>query len=242
MIKILTDTHTHTCASTHALSTVVENVSVAKQRGIELLAVTDHAPALPDAPHVWHFNTLKGLPREIDGVKLLFGIEGSILDTDGNLDVPRYLQESLDLMIASIHDPLYHPRSVEEHTKTYLNVLKNPHVDILGHTGTPGYEYDIEAVVTAAREAGACVEINNHSFAVRAGCAENCRKIAEMCKKTGTKIVVSSDAHNCFEIGDFPVALRMLEEIDFPETLIMNTCAEKFIKYIENRKGRSIFS
>lgn len=241
-MKTLVDLHTHTCASTHAFSTLMENITAARKRGLELLAVTDHAPALPDAPHIWHFNTLRNLPREVDGVKLLFGIEGSVLDTEGHIDVPEYLQKSLDIVIASIHEPLYPPRSEQEHTQTWLNVIRNPHVDIIGHSGKPEYSYDIEAVVKAAKAAGVCIEINNHSFSVRKGSAENCRRIAQMCKTVGAPIVVNSDAHSCFEIGEHSTALQMLSEIEFPEELVMNTCAEKFINYIEKRKGRVIFA
>lgn len=241
MMKTLVDLHTHTCASTHALSTVMENAAMARKRGIELIAVTDHAPALPDAPHIWHFNTLCQLPREIDGVKILFGIEGSVLDTEGHIDVPKHLQQSLDVVIASIHEPLYSSRTVEEHTETWLNVIKNPHVDIIGHSGSPVYCYEIETVVQAAKAAGTCIEINNHSFLIRKRNIENCRKIAEACKKIGAPIVVNSDAHSCFEIGEHTEALQMLTEIDFPEELVMNTCAEKFINYIEKRKNRIIF-
>lgn len=241
-MKTLVDLHTHTCASTHAFSTLMENITAAKQKGLEMIAVTDHAPALPDAPHIWHFNTLRQLPREIDGVKLLFGIESSVLDTAGHIDVPQYLQETLDIVIASIHEPLYPSRSVQEHTQAWLNVIQNPHIDVIGHSGHPSYCYDIETVVRAAKTAGVCIEINNHSFSIRKKNIENCRKIAEMCKTVGAPIVVNSDAHSCFEIGEHSSALQMLKEIDFPEELVMNTCAEKFINYIENRKGRRIFS
>ncbi|MBQ6530365.1 MAG: PHP domain-containing protein, partial [Clostridia bacterium] len=44
-MKILFDTHTHTLASTHAYSTVMENAKYASEIGMEAIAVTDHAPA-----------------------------------------------------------------------------------------------------------------------------------------------------------------------------------------------------
>lgn len=240
-MRTLADLHTHTCASTHAFSTIMENITAAKQRGLELLAVTDHAPGLPDAPHIWHFSTLRQFPREVDGVKLLFGIEGSVLDTQGHIDVPDDVQESLDLVIASIHEPLFPPHTFDEHTQTWLNVIKNPNIDIIGHSGRPQYTYDIDTVVKAAKEAGVLMEINNHSFVVRKGSAENCKKIAQACKKYGAPIVINSDAHMSFQIGEHETAIKMLEEIDFPEELVMNTSAEKFIKYIEDRKNRKIF-
>ncbi len=49
-MKIVIDTHTHTIASGHAYSTVLENALAAKNKGLELLCITDHAPEMPGAP------------------------------------------------------------------------------------------------------------------------------------------------------------------------------------------------
>ena len=46
-MKILLDTHTHTLASTHAYSTVLEMAKYASEAGMEAIAITDHAPAIP---------------------------------------------------------------------------------------------------------------------------------------------------------------------------------------------------
>ena len=69
-MKILVDTHTHTSCSTHAFGTIAENLAMAKKHGLEMLCMTDHAPALPDAPHMWHFQTMQELPGAVDGLKL----------------------------------------------------------------------------------------------------------------------------------------------------------------------------
>ena len=235
-MRILVDTHTHTNCSTHAHSTLLENVAAAKKRGIEMLCTTDHAPALPDSPHLWHFRTISRLPREVDGLKMLYGVEANIIDKKGNIYMPREELEMMDLVIASIHGPCYLPGTVEEHTATYLGVIKNPYVTIIGNSGSPKYAYDIDTVVSAAKEYNKCIEINNHSYSARPENAENCRKIALACKKHGTKIVVSSDAHSTFDIGVFDIATDMLKSIDFPEELIANATAERFEKYLASLK------
>ena len=242
-MKILMDTHTHTNACSHAYSTLVENVAIAKQKGLEGIVMTDHAPAIPDAPHVWHFHCMHVIPREIDGVKVLCGVEANVLNEDGILDMTDFDLEPCDVVIASIHRPCYEGGgggSIEKHTKTWLNVLKNPYVDIIGHSGEEQFKYDYETVIKAAKAAGVCIEINSHSVNVRYGAEKNCRTIAEICKKLGANIVVASDAHVCFDVGKFDTALQMLREIDFPDELIMNTTAEKFIKYIEGRKSKFV--
>ncbi len=237
-MKILTDTHTHTNCSDHAFSTVAENLAMAKRRGLDLICMTDHAPAIPDAPHIWHFSTMHDLPKEVDGVRLLKGIEANVLDDEGHLDVPRSVQERADMMIASMHTPCYHSTSKEAHTAAWLNVIQNPYVTILGHTGDQRFDFDHETVIAAAKKANKCIEINNHSFEARGGSRENCRDIALICKKLGAKIVVSSDAHNCYQIGIFDHAIAMLEEIDFPEELIMNVNGARFLAFLKEFHSR----
>lgn len=71
MKKLVVDTHTHTVASGHAYSTIIENCIEASKKGIELIAMTDHGPAMPGGPHIFHFGNLKVIPRYIHGVEVL---------------------------------------------------------------------------------------------------------------------------------------------------------------------------
>ena len=43
-------------------------------------------------------------------------------------------------------------------------------------------------------------------------------------------IAVNTDAHMAYEIGDAPKALAMLEEIHFPEELIITRTRESFLE------------
>jgi len=54
-MNIRLDTHSHTLASEHAYSTILENAKSAAERGLDLLAITDHASQMSDAPHIAHF-------------------------------------------------------------------------------------------------------------------------------------------------------------------------------------------
>ena len=49
-MKRLMDIHTHAVASGHAYSTVDENLRWAAEQGLQLVALTDHAPAMKDTP------------------------------------------------------------------------------------------------------------------------------------------------------------------------------------------------
>ena len=235
-MEIKLDTHTHTLASDHAYSTVVELAKTAAERGLEAIAITDHAPALPDAPHLWHFHNLKNIPREIYGVKILYGVEANILNLKGELDMGEDDLKRLDVVNASIHGPAYADCKAKDHTSAYEAVVTNPYVDIICHSGAPQYAYDYEKIIKLAKKHHKLMEINNHTFFVRRSSMENCKKIAELCIKHEVGIVVSSDAHICFDIGDYERAFDMLRSISFPEKLIMNRSLEAFEDFMSVRK------
>ena len=215
-MKILLDTHTHTLASTHAYSTVLEMAKYASEAGMEAIAITDHAPAIPDGAHPWHFQNLKAIPREIYGVKILYGAEVNILDLEGNIDLADEVLEKLDVVNASIHAPCYKDGDATDHTSAYLAIVNNPLVDVICHSGSPAFVYDYEKIIDLAR------------------------KIAEICKEKEVGIVVSSDAHITFDLGNYNNALGMLSEISFPEKLVINRDLKSFEAYMKE-KGKELF-
>ena len=234
---VKTDLHTHTIASDHAFSTVEENVRYASKIGMEAIALTDHTITLGDAPHMWHFEAIDLIPPYVDGVRVLRGCEANILNINGDIDMTEDDAKKLEIVIASIHSPAYADNGYEGlHTTAYMNVLENPIVDILGHSGNAKCPYDIDKVVRRAKELNKLIEINAHSFDARKSSIENCRKIALACKKIGTGICVNSDAHFSHSIGEFDKAFEMLSDIDFPEELIMNRDYETLKKYFSVRK------
>ncbi|MDY3972850.1 MAG: phosphatase [Clostridia bacterium] len=239
-MKILLDTHTHTIASTHAYSTVLELAQKAADEGMEAIAITDHAPAIPDGVHPWHFRNLKAIPREIYGVKILYGAEVNIVDLEGNIDLEDDILELLDVVNASIHKPCYKDYGAKDNTSAYLAVVNNPLIDVICHSGAPDLAYDYERIIDLAKKNHKLIEINNHSFFVRKSSIPNCRKIAEICKEKEVGIVVSSDAHISFDIGDYTNALDMLKEISFPEKLIMNRNLTAFEEFMAE-KGKKLF-
>lgn len=235
-MKILTDLHTHTVANTHAYSTVLENAVYAGKTGIEAIAITDHAPGMPDGAHRWHFINLDVLPREIEGVKILRGAEVDIKSVDGTLDLDNHYMEALDWVIVSFHKPACEDIGTKaERTQCYINHLANPQIDMIAHSGSPVFDFDIPAVIDAAKEFDKVIEINENTFNIRPDNVTICREIALECAKKGVRISVDSDAHFCYHIGKFERAVKMLEEIGFPEELIVNSNWGKLEKYLNNR-------
>jgi len=234
--KILVETHCHTLASSHAYSTVAELATYAKKIGLEAISITDHAPDMYDSPHMWHFSCERFWPPIMEGMRVFSGAELNIKDANGGVDIEDDILADLDVVIASAHQGISPDLNFEEMTESYLSIIQNPNIDILGHSGTPHFSFDIEKVVKAAAKEDKIMEINNHSFGFRQKSIGNCIKIAKAAKKFGMKIAVSTDAHICYELGNCSLVLPMLEEIDFPEELIVNRTLASFESYQREHK------
>jgi len=173
-MKILVDTHSHTVASTHAYSTVHDYFSHAKSNGILMFGITDHAPAMPDSPHFWHFGNMKIIPRFSDGIAMLRGIEANILPENPgvigdmhdlvDLDIPTKLMPFLDYAIASFHEPVFPPSDIDTNTKAVIRAISSGKCQILGHPGNPRYPLHYEEVIRAAKDNNVLIEVNNSSF------------------------------------------------------------------------------
>ena len=224
-MNYLSDLHTHTIVSGHAYTTLMENIDFCSKKGIKILGTSDHGPTMPGSPHYWYFGNLKVVPR--------------ILDVDGNIDIPNNAMKNLDYMIASFHEPVFEPKSLEENTNAILNAIyKYDKLEILGHLGNPNYELDYDIIVKKAKENNIMIEINNSSLSggSRIGSNVNCEKVALLCKKHGTKVILTSDAHINLKICDFSKSIELLNKIEMPKELIMNE-PDKLIAHLKS-KGR----
>ncbi|OPJ55924.1 phosphatase [Alkalithermobacter paradoxus] len=240
-MKFELDTHVHTIASGHGYSTVHDLVREAKSINLKMFALTDHGPAMPGGPHVYHIGNQKVIPRIIDGVFVLRGVEANIIDYDGKLDVPDDYLEELDLVIASLHDVCIKPGSKEENTRAIIKAMDNKYVDIIAHPGNPAFPIDEEKVLKAAKEKNVLIEINNSSFGKsRPGSKENCIRIAKIAKEMNLNLAVGSDTHISFQLGKFDYVKEVFEQIGMSEDLIINTSIHKLINYLEQKGKKNI--
>uniref|UniRef100_A0A7V3YLX5 Phosphatase n=1 Tax=Candidatus Caldatribacterium californiense TaxID=1454726 RepID=A0A7V3YLX5_9BACT len=233
-MEIVADLHVHTIASGHGYSTILENVQVAKRKGLLALGIADHTPSMPGGPSPLYFEARGHFPREVLGVRLYFGAEVDIVDEEGHLDLPERILRRLDFVIVSLHPQVFQGGPREVNTRALLRALEHPLVDIVAHPGNPRYSLDYAEVVTRAVQLGKVIEINNSSFSVsRRGSEENCRLIAQEVKSRGGWVVVSSDAHFCEEVGEFGEALRLLENVGFPAERIVNASLKNLEDFFE---------
>lgn len=231
-MKLIFDGHTHTVASGHAYSTILENVEYAKKKGIKIIAITDHAHGMPGAAHPWHFWNLRNIPREIHGVIVLTGVEANILNPNGDLDTDVDRDYSYaEVKIASIHGGIYDGATKEENTQAYVNVIKKGYANIIGHPDDLRYDFYIDEVVKTAAEYNVAIGVNDASQRMGRGNPERIKEILEACKKHKAKIVCSSDAHIAVDVGNFDKIIPILKEVKFPEELILNTSKKKVLEF-----------
>jgi len=237
-MNIEIDTHTHTVLSGHAHSTLIENAAWAKKAGLSGFVVTDHGPAIPSAPPDFNLSTLRYLPESIDGVRVYHGVEANIVDFEGTLDIREKYLKMPHFVIAGIHEIVIRSGGRSKDTQAVVGALQNKYVDVISHPDNPSYSLDYEAVVKEAARLNKLLEVNDHSFEFRPGGLENAYIYLPLCIRYGVRIVVSSDAHSAFGMGEFDAALLALGNLDFPSELIVNATKERFEDYLAERSRR----
>ena len=252
--QILGDVHTHTFFSRHAYSTIAENVAEARAMGLTFLGSADHfGNMLFDEQTIKNFQYFTNVgvwPRDWRGIAVLRACEADICSLEGRLfgqDVPvranivdhplsaekslyEMVTSGLDYVVASVHNRDFAEGcTVAQGTEMYERVLEAPEVFIIGHPGRSGVPFDIDEVLTCAKERHKLIEINEHTF-VQGRAYPICQTIAERCAELGVGIEVSTDAHVCMEVGRFGHAQEMLERIHFPQELIANRSLDAFLE------------
>ncbi|WP_428240295.1 phosphatase [Gynuella sp.] len=239
-MKILCDTHSHTVASTHAYSTVNDYFNIAPEKGLQLISITDHGPKMPDAPHPWHFGNMKVIPRVMNNVAMLRGIEANIYDEDGQLDIADRMDAYLDFAIASFHEPVFTPGSAKQNTRAMIGAISSGKCQIIGHPGNPNYPIIYDDVVKAARDHNVLLEINNSSFnQSRVGSGPYCLKILETVVKYDWKVSFGSDAHVSYDVGNFAQCIEYARKAGLSEDAVVTARPERFLDFLEQH-GKSL--
>jgi DNA polymerase (family 10) len=196
---IVSELHTHSTWS-DGKNTIQEMAQAAIARGYKTLAVTDHSVSLTIGNGL-SIERLMAQKEEIEAARQEFGdqlliLHGTELEikADGTLDFPDEILAGLDIVIASLHVSMRQPR--EQVTERMLTAIRNPHVDIIGHTShrlipkRAGSDLDMDAVFEAAAEHGTALEINANPERLDLDDIHTRRAI-----ELGIPISINTDAH-----------------------------------------------
>lgn len=234
-MKLLTDLHTHSVACGHAYSTFAENVATAHAKGLAVYGFSEHTPALLKGTERAFFANLKVLPSEYKGMRILKGCEVNIIKLDGTLDLDAPLLQSLDYVIASLHIDCLQSGTAKENTDCLIHVMDYPFVNIIAHPDNSQFPLEYDRLVLAAKEKGVLLEVNESSLkptSSRQGGRENIITYLQLCKKHGTPVIINTDAHYAELIGEFAYSRAVLDELDFPADLVVNTSIDQLRHFI----------
>lgn len=212
---IVGELHSHTIFS-DGKGTIAEMAAAAQAKGYAYWNVSDHSIGLGVTQGV-DAAKLAEQRAEIDQLnagyaaagsdfRLLLGTEVEIL-ADGSLGLADEVLAGLDVVVASIHIGLRQER--EAITERCLKVLRNPHVDILGHpTGRligrrEPSDIDLERVLQACAETGTIVEINANPARLDLS-GTYARRAVEL----GCTLVINCDAHSTDQIDLLPYGVH----------------------------------
>jgi putative hydrolase len=243
-VRLLADLHTHTVASGHAYSTYTELAHVARVKDLELIAVTDHGPSVPQGAHPWYFWNAKVVPSVLNGVRVLKGCEANPSLTEENgIDLPNELLRLLDFVSVGFH-PLtgFDDRDRTKNTEALLRVIENPLVDQVTHPGNE-YEFplDLDAVVAAAVTHDVILELNDHSFAptsARSHGSSREREFAAAAFASGAPIAIGSDAHHASQVGHFDAAIDAASALGITEERLVNRDAASVLDFLVGKRER----
>ena len=144
----------------------------------------------------------------------------------GDVDLDDDTLSTLDYAIISIHPPIFKPYHDKDLSSAYIRAMDHPKVRFLGHIDDARFPVDFEYLLEIAKEKHVYPEINNGSLmpdAYRINGQENCRRILSICKKLDLPVLLSSDSHGKKNIGNMQYIFPLLEELDFPAHLVLNS-------------------
>lgn len=223
---MIIDLHTHTIASGHGSHDTISMIAKeAKQRGIQYLGITDHAPSITGSAGPSYFRSLPRAEKIRFGVTLLYGIELNILSYDGAVDLDYSILTTLDYAIVSLHPPCISPGTRQENTRAYIRAMRHPKVRIIGHPDDSKYPVNMEELVAAAKEHHVLPELNNSSLSpdgYRGDAALVDREMLHYCMAMNVPIIIGSDSHGKKHIGEDTYAAALLNEMHFPDQLVLN--------------------
>jgi putative hydrolase len=230
------DLHTHTVASGHAFGTVWENAKEAKARGLEIIAITDHGPAMTGATNELYFRCGNRMPRIIEGVKVLFGIEANIINDNGNLDLPDSILKKLDFAMVGLHENCgYRDQGVEKNTEVLIKAMDNPYVKMISHPYASQIKIDIEKITKAAIEKNILLEINASYFRESKLADEEMwnklKTMVKIFKANNIKMIINSDAHSPYEIGQFDDVAAKFDELGINNDDLLNNDPDAILKF-----------
>ncbi|KMQ50115.1 putative hydrolase [Chitinispirillum alkaliphilum] len=227
------DLHVHSLFSKCGLHTFLELIEQAHKLGMKGIAITDHGPALGGRLNSPFFERFCSPYSDL---KLLKGIECNVLNSEGEIDVPRDLLKFLDVVLLGIHPNIKPGENLGDCTDMLIAAMeKNPCIDIITHPNDPAYKVDYQSLAREAKKHGIAVELNNSKLMYNRSSAEDVTKLIEACRDAGCYMAVNSDTHAIHELGCDDHVRGLLREANFRGELIVNRTEQSTLEFVNGR-------
>ena len=219
-------------------------VEAAAAQGYEYMALTDHSQGLGVANGLTverlesQISLLREMQEKYD-ITILCGSECDIR-ASGEMDFPDDMLARLDVVVASVHSAMGQDQATM--TARMIRAIEHPSVTIIGHLTTrllgqrEPVEFDLEAVLQAARDTGTALEINAspERLDLRDTHAYRAREM-------GIPLVINTDSHHHTHLDKrrFGVAVARRAWCR-PEDILNTMSREEFLKFIRTPKPKRL--
>ena len=215
-------------------------IEAAAAQDYEYMALTDHSASLGVANGLTNerlesqISLLRSMQKNYD-ITILCGSECDIR-ANGDMDYPDEILAQLDWVVASVHSAMGQDQATM--TARMIKAMEHPSVTIIGHLTTrllgqrKPVEFDLEAVLQAARDTGTALEINasperldlkdTHAYRAR---------------ELGVPLVINTDSHHHTHLDKRRFGVAVARRAWCRPGDILNTMSrEEFLEVIHTPK------
>ena len=215
-------------------------IEAAVEQGYQYMALTDHssgrgiANGLSNERLVEQMGILRDLQSQYP-ITILCGSEVDIR-ADGTLDYPDELLAELDVVVASVHSAM--GQDGDTMTRRIIRAMEHPSVTIIGHASTrllsrrQPVEFDIEALLRAARDTGTAMEVN--SAPERMDLKDT---HAHRARELGVPLAINTDSHHFTSLSQRRFGVAIARRAWCESRHVLNTLPlAQFLAYIRTPK------
>lgn len=250
--KILADLHTHSVFSLHAYSTLKENLTMANERGMKYMAITDHV--IYDNDDWWQrknemrrFKYMHEVKPANSATMLISGAECNVyqpIDKEDTEKIVKYVpwrlcgvhSDGMDVKVTEIENIPYlfeneckaiTVKSITGSERQRIKPTAFAHIErklfkAVGGDNEKAVLETLYNLVDIAIKYDIFLEINNASLMRGADIVALMRKWVVYAKEKNAKFCLGTDAHYCDYVGDFTLTEEFLEQMDMEKAYILN--------------------
>jgi len=220
----------------------LEYINQAKKLKMKVIGISDHGPSDDSTTaNEVYFMTLERIPKKINGIRVLKGIEANIIDDKGNLDISDKTVNRLEYVMANFHEgSTYEDGGIKKNTEVMIKTIRSGKINVNTHPfHNHKFEIDIEKITKEACKNDVLLELDLQYIKKHINernsldHLENIKKMVKGVKRCGKKLIVNSDAHNIWELADDTPLKKIKKEIGLNDEMVINNYPKELFKLLK---------